>query len=327
MQFKPFFSALLGGVFLATSTEAVQINLPLWKEEAEALGYRLPKPVGLNLSYMTVKQDFAVDSIGFSGLQLPKLIKGIEMKAHNGTQKTDVFTVRADMWVLPFLNVYALAGKVSGDSTTSVDYDVVFNQFPFPKAKFPANKFPIKPESLPNLKPGLKPSKPFPKPNKPIKPSQKPSLPTKGHIDRFSLNLDGHLYGAGFVLAGAYNNIFGLVDASYTRTNLTVIDGEIDAFVVSPRVGYDFNHLNLPLRVWGGAMYQNVEQHLSGNLSDLNLGIKLPQEAKFHVTQHLVTKWNPIIGAQYKLHDNINILGELGLGERRSAFITLDLRY
>ncbi len=38
------------------TTWASEFSLPIWKEKAEALGYELPKPIGFNLSYMTMEQ-------------------------------------------------------------------------------------------------------------------------------------------------------------------------------------------------------------------------------------------------------------------------------
>ncbi|UJZ95800.1 TonB-dependent receptor [Photobacterium damselae subsp. damselae] len=281
---------LLCGLAVSSSAFAQSFSLPIWKEKAEALGYDLPKPIGFNLSYMSLEQGIQVDSIGFSGLHLPNFIRGIDMQAEQGKQTSEVVTLRADMWLFPFLNVYALAGKMTGKSETSVNYAV----------------------SVKPLLPG------------------RPDHKIKGRIDNFSLDLDGYLYGGGIVLAGGYENWFGLVDASYTQTQLTVIDGNIDAWVISPRVGYDFHKLGVPLRIWGGAMYQNVEQSLSGQLSELGLPSALNpivKDGKFHIEQRLTTEWNPIMGAQYQINPNLNLLAEFGFGDRQSAFVSIDFRY
>lgn len=115
---------LLCGLAVSSSTFAQSFSLPIWKEKAEALGYDLPKPIGFNLSYMSLEQGIQVDSIGFSGLHLPNFIRGIDMQAEKGKQTSEVVTLRADMWLFPFLNVYALAGKMTGKSETSVNYTV-----------------------------------------------------------------------------------------------------------------------------------------------------------------------------------------------------------
>ncbi|EKL10095.1 hypothetical protein VCHC17A1_3901, partial [Vibrio cholerae HC-17A1] len=56
----------------------------------------------------------------------------------------------------------------------------------------------------------------------------------------FNLDFKGDTYGAGFTLAGGYNQFFGTFDLNYTKTNLDILDGDIKALVISPRVGYEF---------------------------------------------------------------------------------------
>ncbi|CZF80952.1 hypothetical protein GCE9029_02304 [Grimontia celer] len=292
----------------STASWADSFSLPIWKEEAEALGYVLPKPFGLNVSYMSLEQGIAVDSIGFEGLvyksepsfllpngiNIPIARDMIDISAVPGHQKSEVLSLRGDVWIFPFLNIYGLVGKLTGHSET----DVTINGVRL------SDKLYIK------------------------NPSPEPI--------NFRLDLDGDLYGGGIVLAGGYGNWFGLVDASYTKTNLTVIDGAIDAYVVSPRVGYDFHSKGVPVRLWAGAMYQDVEQSLSGHLSSLDLpsglsgllgAVNQDDEGRFHVEQRLTTPWNPIIGMQYQISPHLYLIGEAGLGDRTSVFFSVDMRY
>ncbi|WP_318445751.1 TonB-dependent receptor [Photobacterium leiognathi] len=272
-------SLLLSSLALTSSFSYAQsFTLPIWKEEAQALGYELPKPIGFNLSYMALEQNIDVNSIDLKGL--PIWVPELDMQAEQGSQTSEVLTLRADMWLFPFLNLYVLGGKMTGTSETAVN---VHNKF------------------LGDYR-----------------------------IDNFKLDLDGCLYGGGVVLAGGYKQIFGLVDISYTETELTVIDGSISAWVISPRIGYDFYQQGLPLRVWGGAMYQNVEQSLSGKLSDLNLPPFIENIAKngtFHIEQQLSTSWNPILGMQYQINPNLYLLAEAGFGDRTSLFTSIDFRF
>ncbi|OLQ93201.1 hypothetical protein BIY22_01540 [Vibrio panuliri] len=258
--------------FFASAVSADSFTLPIWKDEAEALGYELPKAFGLNLSYMSMEQGINVESIALQGLErLP-----IEFKAEPGKQVTDVVTLRADVWLFPFLNVYGLVGKLEGYSETAVNVEVDLG-----------------------------------------------FLGSINHrIDNFRLDLDGDIKGAGFVLAGGYEQWFALVDASYTQTKLTVIDGAIDAYVVSPRIGYDFHRNGVPLRLWVGAMYQDVEQTLSGSLRDV-----LPFDVNFEVKQSLASEWNTIAGMQYQVNESWYLLGEMGFGDRQSLFFSLDYRF
>ena len=263
----------------AAGANAESFSLPIWKEEAEALGYELPKAFGLNLSYMSMEQGINVESIALQGLKIPGLM--LDMEAEPGKQVTDVITLRADVWLFPFLNLYGLVGKLSGHSETAVNYNAGIK---------------IGNKVLPIL---------------------------NGRINNFRLDLDGDLKGAGLVVAGGYDQWFGLVDASYTQTKLTVVDGAIDAIVVSPRVGYDFHRDGVPLRLWIGAMYQDVEQELSGSIRDLGI----PLDGSFEVKQSLASEWNTIAGMQYQINDSWYLLGEMGFGERESLFFSFDYRF
>lgn len=267
------FLLLATSYIFASAANAESFSLPIWKKEAEALGYDLPKAFGLNLSYMTLEQGINVDSIALQGLDPLDL----KMEAEPGKQVTDVITLRADVWLFPFLNLYALVGKLEGYSETDVNVSVKLG----------------------------------------------PIGPLKTKIEDFRLDLDGDIKGAGFVLAGGYEQWFALVDASYTQTELTVIDGAIDAIVVSPRIGYDFHTHGVPLRFWVGAMYQNVEQELSGSIRDLGI----PLDGDFEVKQSLASEWNTIAGLQYEINKNWYLLGEMGFGERESLFFSIDRRF
>ncbi|KLV09097.1 hypothetical protein ABT56_02570 [Photobacterium aquae] len=289
---KILFSTMLLGLF-ANSVLANDFSLPIWKDKAEALGYVLPEPIGISVGYMTMEQGIEVDSIALTGLPKSNIFK-LGMDAKPGIQKTDVLSLRADTWIFPFLNVYAMAGVLKGYSKTDVDASVSVNlDLPWP---------------LPSI-----------------------DKTYTGTIKDFTLDLDGYTTGFGMVLAGGYGNWFSLVDASFTQSSLTVIDGQIDAIVISPRLGYDFASHGAPIRVWVGAMYQDVEQNLSGNLSDLGLPPQLsalmPEDARFEVKQHLTTQWNPLLGMQYQVNKHWYLLGEAGLGERQSLFVSLEHRF
>ncbi|MCC8378488.1 MULTISPECIES: hypothetical protein [Xenorhabdus] len=162
----------------------------------------------------------------------------------------------------------------------------------------------------------------------------------------FVLNFKGNTYGAGFTLAGGYNQFFAVLDTNYTRTNLDILDGELDATVVSPRIGYEFvfNPLfagrgNTKIQLWTGAMYQNITQRFQGDVRGLN---NLPSQIagwisltdmmgggdiNFDVKQHLAHKWNSTVGARFEVTRNFNLLSEVGFGNRNSFYISGEFRF
>lgn len=301
---------LWSGMMVPTYAQDSARMFPIWGEEAKAAGYEIPEPFGLNISHMQVKQGIQVDSISFSGLpskieiptNIPLGISAENIKlmpiVRETKQRSDTSTLRADMWVFPFLNVYGLVGKTKGRTDSILDMrvslDVKINKLSIP-------------------------------------------VPTIDIKDiHFPLEFHGDTFGLGFVLAGGYGNWFALTDVSYTQTKMDILDGKIDALVASPRVGYQFSVLDRPLRIWVGGMYQSIDQSFSGNIVDLTLPTELKEilawmdrskSGKFHVEQHLESPWNTLLGAQYQITPNLLLLTEWGLGKRTSAFFTLDMRF
>lgn len=158
----------------------------------------------------------------------------------------------------------------------------------------------------------------------------------------FDLDFEGKTYGAGMTLAGGYNQFFGTVDLNYTKTNLDILDGDIKALVISPRVGYEFvfspliaGQGNTKLQVWTGAMYQDITQRFKGDISGLSLPGQFQDFVnalddpgmKFDVEQHLAHKWSNLVGARLEVTRNFNITSEVGFNNRNSFFISGEFRF
>ena len=90
------------------------------------------------------------------------------------------------------------------------------------------------------------------------------------------------------------------------------------------------------LNVWVGTMYQDVQQEFKGTLNDLNMPAELQQlmnmanedgKGRFDVKQHLQSPWNVLVGAQYEITRNFNVLTEIGFAERNSFFVSGEYRF
>ncbi|OTA16879.1 hypothetical protein Xvie_01558 [Xenorhabdus vietnamensis] len=160
----------------------------------------------------------------------------------------------------------------------------------------------------------------------------------------FTLDFKGKTYGGGLTLAGGYNQFFATLDANYTQTNLDILDGDIKALVITPRIGYEFTFKplfagqgNTKVQVWTGAMYQDITQRFKGKVANLNMTGKLgtivkgflenDPEMSFDVKQHLAHKWNNTVGARVEVTRNFNVLSEIGFGNRNSFFISGEFRF
>ncbi|CAI1576753.1 Uncharacterised protein [Serratia quinivorans] len=305
---------LSGATIGATTNDSKQSDstFPIWGDEARARGYSIPLPFGVNLSYMNIRQNIDVDSITFSGLKLgehpiPSDLFNIDVGKTRQRSKSE--NLRLDMWVFPFLNIYGLVGHTRGSSLSQVSVD-----------------------ADPSKYTGIDR----------IIASAVHRLNQSGDLQviDFALDFKGTTWGTGFTLAGGYEKWFALVDTNYTRTEFDILDGKISAITVSPRVGYRFDmpaisgpsHLSL----WIGSMYQDVDQEFKGNISDLHMPAELQplidavnkdNAGRFDVKQHLSSPWNTLIGAQYELTQNFNVLAEVGFNERNSFFLAGEYRF
>ncbi len=291
--------------------------LPLWGREARKQGYDLPEPFGLSFNYMSIHQNIDVDKISFSGLALgPAILPStlFDIAVGKTQQYSATKTLRLDAWILPFMNVYGILGKTRGGSrsTVSVDSDPSKQRDPLTKG-------------IAEIIHGMK---------------------ERGDLKDldFRLNFHGTTWGAGTILAGGYKHWFGLIDMNYTSTQFDILDGSINAFTLSPRVGYRFSLAGAgtffsdesQLSIWGGSMYQNVQQEFKGHLSDLRMPAKLQELMKiadqqgkgyFDVRQHLESPWNILLGTNLAFNRNFGITLEAGFEKRNSFLVSGEYRF
>ena len=83
-------------------------------------------------------------------------------------------------------------------------------------------------------------------------------------------------------------------------------------------------------------MYQNVQQEFRGSLSDLHMPAELQplintvnqnDNGRFDVKQKLTAPWNMLLGSQYEITPQFNVLTEIGFNERNSFFIAGEYRF
>ena len=287
---------------------------PIWGKEARERGYVLPKTYGLSLSYLSMDQPIKINSINLSGpltiapnqdlSTISNALFDNYLDISDATQEASNVTLRADMWLLPFLNIYGLLGYTDGTSSAPITC----------KAGRPTRVIGNPLAALINSVCGSD------------------SNETR-RVGTFDLDYHGVTYGVGTTLAGGVGNWFTIVDINFSRTELDILDGQINSVVISPRVGYRFNPYNHELRVWVGGMYQGIQQEMAGNLSDILSGDlaravnSIAPDGRFDVKQELESEWNTTLGFNYVLSPTWDVIAEIGMGERTSAFVGLDYRY
>lgn len=102
-------------------------TFPLLGQAARKQGYDLPKPFGISMVTMLQETTLHMNSFELDGTPIPPgLIGGDSSRYESNALAT---LVRADMWLLPFVNVGLIMGGVT--SSTDVTLDVL-SGFPIP---------------------------------------------------------------------------------------------------------------------------------------------------------------------------------------------------
>lgn len=97
-------------------TSAKESVFPLmhkFKAKAEAAGAQFPKPYGIAGSMYYQQQNMKITSIKLGALELTEDNKVIDFAESNIRNTVVSSQVRADVWVLPFVNVYGMLGRVN----------------------------------------------------------------------------------------------------------------------------------------------------------------------------------------------------------------------
>ncbi len=99
---------------LFSFSTAADSSLPFMKDMAGDAD--LPRPWGIGFDFYTMDQDYDIKSLVFA---LPGVGLG-DPSAIEVTNKVQHFDIQADVWLLPFLNVFGILGRV--DIDTLVDF-------------------------------------------------------------------------------------------------------------------------------------------------------------------------------------------------------------
>lgn len=91
-------------------------SLPIWGAKAAAKGYNLPYSAGVSVNYLQQESALIIDNlfVGFNNGPMYDLNEIIRFD--EATSRAGALTVRPDIWVLPFLNVYGIFGKAKSST-------------------------------------------------------------------------------------------------------------------------------------------------------------------------------------------------------------------
>lgn len=97
--------------------------LPFLGEEARKRGYEIPEPFGLGLVYYKLKRDIEVTDVRVGRGDTPP-VSVSNFVDFGSTSNVDNVNLKADVFLFPFLNLYAIAGKIKNKSDTHIAVDL-----------------------------------------------------------------------------------------------------------------------------------------------------------------------------------------------------------
>ncbi len=193
--------------------------LPILGKAACDLGYVLPRPFGLSVGYMHQDQPFDVGSIFVNGIDVktPGVAVVNEVQNEEGT-----YTLRADVWILPFWNIYGILAKTNGTAIGPllIDLEPVFPKL----CRLPGNDCQVD--------------------------------------STFRLDYKANVRGYGTTVAGGYKDFFGMIDYNRTTADLDISLTDAKATVISSRIGWNGKIGKFTGVLWVGVMYQDISQTL-----------------------------------------------------------------
>lgn len=263
-------------------------KLPFLAQKVVDLGYDLPLPYGIGITYANVSQ-----SLSLSGLKVGFNGGGKEdfdfVSFENGRANNDTVQLKLDAWLFPFMNVFVMLGRVDGKAPLDVilDGNGMLDQL------------------------GISCSGPAPNPLCAKLEDQTITLPIEAPYS-------GNTYGVGTVLAGGWNNWFVAIPMSFTYADMDTTDTEGISITITPRAGRILN-LNKwgNLSLFGGGNYFDTELTITGSIGIEGLTID------YTVEQKNEDKWNLLIGGNWNINERWSWSAEYnGFIGSRDAFIT-----
>jgi hypothetical protein len=292
--------AAAAGLLLAAGTAQAE-GPPFMKELAANRGESLPMPYGLALVYSNTKQDLQLDNLDVTANGNATSASSL---LHLGKSdiKSSTVLLKGDVWLLPFLDVFAFVGQAS--NKLKVDYSVnvaeVADYYGSTACDDPSNRQTFCERNL------------------------------TGTIDRDS---DAVNYGGGALLAIANGPAFALMGLIYATSDASGEDTKVKTFTASPRVGWRFATASGGnVAVYAGASFVDSKVELSNQQvfeTGAPAGGNVPQEVvlDYSVSQKNEDDWSYLGGVNWDISRQWTLQGEYALGAREGLLTSLVWRF
>ncbi|MGL2964874.1 hypothetical protein ACSVH2_13710 [Flavobacterium sp. RSB2_4_14] len=94
-------------------------SLPIWGKKVTQMGYHLPYSAGISVNYFWQKSDIVIDNLYVGFNNGPQYNLDQIVRFNSAVASASSISIRPDVWVFPFLNVYGILGKVASSTDIS----------------------------------------------------------------------------------------------------------------------------------------------------------------------------------------------------------------
>ncbi|EGQ8172976.1 hypothetical protein ACRTC9_03615 [Vibrio vulnificus] len=276
--------------------ESVQLDsfFPLMGDIVRQKGIDLPLPYGFSVAYRNQEMNLPFNNFNIMGLGLNDLF---DPSKSIGTVNADSLSLRGDINILPFWNVFGLLGKVNVDAAIDAEYTGKAGEA-------------IK-DKLNDKLPGL---------GNAFCRELVPALCNTANV-HVPLHLEYDVIGVGSTLSVGYKEFFASVTGTYTTTRLKGNDDWGDPIVtIQPMLGYQL--VDYRAQLFLGAEYQGLKPNMTGTIDSIEVGGK-PFEYNVGLDME---EWAYLVGFNKQFGKNYNMTFLYNKGETRSS-MTLNFGY
>jgi len=271
-------------------------KLPFLAQKVIDQGYDLPLPYGIGFTYANVDQAQLLNSLQV-GINGREVIPFDFVAFENARSESQSYSLKADAWLFPFMNVFAMVGKLNGDAPMDVvlDGNGMLDHLDISCTGFP-----------PNPLCDILGDKTF-------------SFPIR-------TSFEGNLYGIGTTLAAGWKGWFVAVPFNWTYADMQGSQTDGASFTITPRVG---KVLNLGrkgnLSLFAGGNYLDSDLTIDG-LFETPDGLL---QFDYIIDQENKDKWNVLLGFNWDINRRLSWSAEYNsfIGSRDAIISSINWRF
>jgi len=272
-------------------------KLPFLAQSVIDKGYDLPLPYGIGFTFADVDQEQLLTElqVGINGRE----VMPFDFVSFDKVRSlSNSYSLKADAWILPFMNVFVMLGKLDGSAPIdiSLDGNGILDHLDISCTGFPPNPLCT-----------LLEDKTF-------------------ELPHFSSNFKGTTYGIGTTLAAGWKGWFVAVPINATYADMEGSQTDGFSYTVTPRFGKTLKlGRNGNLSLFAGGNYLNSDLTIDGHAETPDGMLQFD----YIIDQENKDKWNVLIGFNWDINKRFSWSAEYDgfIGSREAIISSINWKF